>query len=97
MTKQEAINRLKYDREMCYFDPTTGRDDSPYNKDCEEMAKALDLAIDALQREVENEKSAMWFKHALKQYILLNYNEPNTVTGIMEGWNFVNRGQQAST
>ena len=49
MTTEEAINRLKYDREMCYFNPSTGVAGEPYDEDCKEMAQALDIAIRALE------------------------------------------------
>lgn len=51
MTVKEAIDRLKYDREMCYFDPSTGETGQPYSEDCKEMAEALDIAIEALKNE----------------------------------------------
>lgn len=51
MTVKEAIDRLKYDREMCYFDPSTGETGQPYSEDCKEMAEALDIAIEALTHE----------------------------------------------
>lgn len=49
MTREEAMQRLKYDREMCYFDPSTGEAGQPYSEDCKEMAEALDIAIEAIK------------------------------------------------
>lgn len=49
MTNEEAISRLKYDRDMCFFDPATGENDRPINADCAEMAEALEVAIKALE------------------------------------------------
>lgn len=51
MTREEAMQQLKYDREMCYFDPSTGETGQPYSEDCKEMAEALDIAIEALESE----------------------------------------------
>lgn len=38
MTVKEAINELKYSRDMCYFDPSTGETGKPYSEDSEEKA-----------------------------------------------------------
>ena len=51
MTVKEAIERLRYDREMCYFNPNTGEAGEPYDEDCKVMADALDIAIKALEIE----------------------------------------------
>ena len=51
MTVKEAINELKYSRDMCYFDPSTGETGKPYSEECERMAQALDIAIEALESE----------------------------------------------
>ena len=51
MTVKEAIDELKYSRDMCYFDPSTGETGEPYDEDCERMAQALDIAIKALEIE----------------------------------------------
>lgn len=51
MTVKEAIDELKYSRDMCYFDPSTGETDKPYSEECERMAQALDIAIKALECE----------------------------------------------
>lgn len=51
MTVKEAIERLRYDREMCYFNPNTGEAGEPYDEDCRVMADALDIAIKALEIE----------------------------------------------
>lgn len=51
MTVKEAIDELKYSREMCYFDPSTGETGKPYSEECERMAQALDIAIEALKNE----------------------------------------------
>lgn len=50
MTREQAIQRLKYDRAMCYFNPTTGENDRPISEDCREMAEAIDEAIKALEQ-----------------------------------------------
>ena len=50
MTKEEAIKRLEYDRDMCCFDPTTSENGIPINADCAEMAEALGMAINALEQ-----------------------------------------------
>lgn len=63
MTVKEAIDRLKYDREMCYFDPSTGETGQPYSEDCKEMAEALDIAIEALKNESgeqSEQKTGQW-------------------------------------
>lgn len=57
MTVKEAIERLKYDREMCYFNPSTGVAGEPYDDDCKEMAEALDIAIKILENESANSQS----------------------------------------
>ena len=49
MTVKEAIDELKYSRDMCYFDPSTGETGKPYSEECERMAQALDIAIEALK------------------------------------------------
>lgn len=51
MTVKEAIDELKYSRDMCYFDPSTGETGKPYSEECERMAQALDIAIEALEHE----------------------------------------------
>lgn len=51
MTIKEAINELKYSRDMCYFDPSTGETGKPYSEECERMAQALDIVIEALKNE----------------------------------------------
>lgn len=51
MTVKEAIDELKYSKDMCYFDPSTGETGKPYSEECERMAQALDIAIEALERE----------------------------------------------
>ena len=51
MTVKEAISELKYSRDMCYFDPSTGETGKPYSEECERMAQALDIAIEALKNE----------------------------------------------
>ena len=51
MTVKEAIDELKYSRDMCYFDPSTGETGKPYSEECERMAQALDIAIEALTHE----------------------------------------------
>lgn len=51
MTVKEAIDELKYSRDMCYFDPSTGETGKPYSEECERMAQALDIAIEALKNE----------------------------------------------
>lgn len=64
MTREEAMQRLKYDREMCYFDPSTGETGQPYSEDCKEMAQALDIAIKILENgscEQPEQKTAHWY------------------------------------
>lgn len=69
MTVGQAIERLKYDRDMCFFDPTTGRDDHPVSEDCAEMAEAIEIAI----KEIENQ-------NAILTKILEEINTPNRGT-----------------
>ena len=47
MTREEAIARLKLDRDLCNFNPMTGEEE-PMNEDCRKSAEALDMAIKAL-------------------------------------------------
>ena len=56
MTREEAIARLKLDRDLCNFNPMTGEEE-PMNEDCRKSAKALDLAIKALEQE---SKTGRW-------------------------------------
>lgn len=51
MTTQEAIKQLEYDRGMCLFNPSTGEEE-PMNDDCRKSAEALEIAIEALKRDV---------------------------------------------
>lgn len=52
MTIEKAIEILKYNKEMCSFNPNTG-EEVPMNKECEEeLADACGVAIKALE-EVE--------------------------------------------
>jgi hypothetical protein len=51
MDVKEAIDELKYSRDMCYFDPSTGETGKPYSEEFERMAQALDIAIEALKNE----------------------------------------------
>ena len=50
MTREEAIARLKLDRDLCNFNPMTGEEE-PMNEDCRKSAEALDIAIKALEQE----------------------------------------------
>ena len=50
MTREEAIARLKLDRDLCNFNPMTGEKE-PMNEDCRKLAEALDIAIKALEKE----------------------------------------------
>ena len=49
MTNEEALERLKMDRDLCNFNPMTGEEE-PMNEDCRKSAAALDIAIEALER-----------------------------------------------
>ena len=70
MTVKEAIDELKYSRDMCYFDPSTGETGKPYSEECERMAQALNIAIKALESEpVENYQ----LKHILLLATILNF------------------------
>lgn len=70
MTVKEAIDELKYSRDMCYFDPSTGETGKPYSEECERMAQALDIAIKALESgSVEN----CQLKHILLLATTLNF------------------------
>ena len=50
MTREEAIARLKFDRDLCNFNPMTGEEE-PMSEDCRKSAEALDIAIKALEQE----------------------------------------------
>lgn len=68
MTVKEAIDELKYSRDMCYFDPSTGETGKPYSEECERMAQALDIAIRALENESGEQleqKTGRWSKQML--------------------------------
>ena len=52
MTLDEAIARLKLDRDLCNFNPMTGEKES-MNEDCRKSAEALDMAIKALDQVVK--------------------------------------------
>ena len=49
MTREEAIARLKLDRDLCNFNPMTGEEE-PMSEDCRKSAEALDMAIKALDQ-----------------------------------------------
>ena len=49
MTREEAIARLKLDRDLCNFNPMTSEEE-PMNEDCRKSAEALDIAIKALDQ-----------------------------------------------
>ena len=51
MTKEEAILILTKDRALCLFNPLTG-DDGPLNEDCRMSAEAMNLAIEALEKQI---------------------------------------------
>lgn len=80
MTVKEAIERLKYDREMCYFNPDTGEPGEPYDEECREMAQALDIAIGALESESVGDCIN---RQALKQAM---YHEAFEVDSDMQKW-----------
>lgn len=81
MTVKEAIERLKYDREMCYFNLDTGEPGEPYDEECREMAQALDIAIGALE---ESESVGDCInRQALKQAM---YHEAFEVDSDMQKW-----------
>lgn len=50
MTREEAIARLKFDRDLCNFNPMTG-EEKPMNEDCGKSAEALDMVIKELEQE----------------------------------------------
>ena len=50
MTREQAIEQLKHDRDLCNFNPMTGEEE-PMNEDCRKSAEALDMAIKALEQE----------------------------------------------
>ncbi len=80
MTVKEAIDELKYSREMCYFDPSTGETGKPYSDECERMAQALDIAIEALTHEPVGDCIN---RQALKQAM---YHEAFEVDSDMQKW-----------
>ena len=51
MTYEEAISILAKDRALCLFNPLTG-DVGPLNEDCRMGAEAMNLAIDALVKQI---------------------------------------------
>ena len=48
MTREEAINQLRYDMAMCNFNPTTG-EEYFVNDDCRKDYEALSIAIKSLE------------------------------------------------
>ena len=50
MTREEAIAQLKMDRDLCNFNPMTGKEE-PMNEDCKNSVEALDMAIEALEQQ----------------------------------------------
>ena len=70
MTNEEAVKWLQFDLEMMKFDPNTGGE-SYLDKDAQKVAEALDMAIDALQKQVTGkletaEESDLVQNHAKK-------------------------------
>ena len=51
MTYEEAISVLTKDRALCLFNPLTG-DVGPLNEDCRMSAEAMNLAIEALEKQI---------------------------------------------
>lgn len=51
MTYEEAISTLTKDRALCLFNPLTG-DVGPLNEDCRMSAEAMNLAIEALEKQI---------------------------------------------
>ena len=51
MTYEEAISILTKDRALCLFNPMTG-DVEPLNEDCRMSAEALNIAIEALEKQI---------------------------------------------
>ena len=51
MTYEEAISILTKDRALCLFNPLTG-DGGPLNEDCRMSAEAMNLAIEALEKQI---------------------------------------------
>ena len=80
MTVKEAIDELKYSRDMCYFDPSTGETGKPYSEECERMAQALDIAIETLESEPVGDCIN---RQALKQAM---YHEAFEVDSDMQKW-----------
>lgn len=95
MTIQEAIDELKYSRDMCYFDPSTGETGKPYSEECERIAQALDIAIRALEHKPSvndcvNRQTALDFikNHSYPvRYDGNSIEQGMTVTGIEEALN----------
>jgi hypothetical protein len=50
MTKEEILEQLKHDRDLCNFNPSTGESE-PIDEDCRKSAEALDYAIKALEQQ----------------------------------------------
>ena len=80
MTVKEAIDELKYSKDMCYFDPSTGETGKPYSEECERMAQALVIAIRALESEPVGDCIS---RQALKQAM---YHEAFEVDNEMQKW-----------
>ena len=58
MTIAEAIEILKKDRGLCLFNPITG-EEKPMSEDCRKSAEAYALAIEALEKQIaENKEEA---------------------------------------
>lgn len=53
MTREEAIEQLKLDKDLCNFNPMTGEEE-PMNEDCRKTAEALEIAIKDMEK-VNNE------------------------------------------
>lgn len=65
MTREEAIEILKYNMEMCLFNPMTG-EQKPMSKECEESAEAFKMAIEALEAQKDGEwKTGEWIDFSM--------------------------------
>lgn len=73
MTREEAINELRYAQAMFEFNPTTG-EVGFRNEEDKRQYKAFDMAIKALQEQ----KTGKWiFKNDLKQFFCDKCAEPS--------------------
>lgn len=62
MTKEEILEQLKHNRDLCNFNPFTGKSE-PINEDCRKSVEALDMAIKMLK---DNE---LWKKSYEEEHV----------------------------